>query len=127
MIEARFLFDTNILIYLIEGRVAALGERVRTLAPGEAATSAICVAEAAVGLRDAGQDARDAIDRLYRVIEPLPFDRSAAERFGALAYHRGRSDRLIAAHALSLNLTLVTNNARDFADIPGLRVENWTL
>ena len=36
------------------------------------------------------------------------------------------ADRLIAAHALALDLTLVTNNERDFADVPGLRIENWT-
>lgn len=126
MTEPRFLFDTNILIYLVAGATDALRVRVEALEPGEAVTSTICVAEAAVGLREADQKVRNAVGRLYRVIEPLPFDRLAAERYGKLAYRRGSSDRLIAAHALSLDLTLVTNNERDFVDIPDLRVENWT-
>ena len=67
------------------------------------------------------------IDKVYDIIEPLSFDRHAAQCFGALPYRRGKSDRLIAAHALSLGLTLVTNNERDFADVPGLKVENWTI
>lgn len=126
VIDPRFLFDTNILIYLVAGAINPLRARVETLQPGEAVTSTICVAEAAVGLRESDQKARNAMDRLYRVIEPLAFDRVAAERFGDLPYRRGNSDRLIAAHALSLDLTLVTNNESDFAGIPGLRVENWT-
>jgi tRNA(fMet)-specific endonuclease VapC len=43
-----------------------------------------------------------------------------------LPFRRASYDRLIAAHALSLDLTLITNNEGDFADVPGLRVENWT-
>lgn len=126
MIEPRFLFDTNILIYLIRGTRRGLRSRVEQLAPGEAVTSALCVAELQVGLQDANPDERAAVDRVLRVVEPMPFDVSAAVAFGALPYRRGQSDRLIAAHALSRGLTLVTNNEADFADIPGLKVENWT-
>ena len=126
MTDPQFLFDTNILIYLVAGATGPLRARVESLEPGAAVTSTICVAEAAVGLRGSDQTVRDAVDGLYRIIEPLPFDRIAAERFGELSHPRGGTDRLIAAHALSLDLTLVTNNERDFADIPGLRFENWT-
>ena len=126
MTDPRYLFDTNVLIYLVDGAIGGLRERVEQLGVGEAVTSAICVAEAAVGLRDAPAGERDAVERIYHLIEPRSFDKVAAERFGSLPFRRGRSDRLIAAHALALDLTLVTNNERDFADIPGLRVENWT-
>ena len=44
-----------------------------------------------------------------------------------MPFKRARFDRLVAAHALSLDLGIVTNNIVDFADVPGLRVENWTL
>jgi tRNA(fMet)-specific endonuclease VapC len=58
------------------------------------------------------------------------FGRAAAESYARLAgtmpCRRHSFDRLIAAHALALDMTLVTNNTRHFADIPGLRVENWT-
>ena len=71
--------------------------------------------------------------RLERLLAHLPvvaFGKAEAEVYGtilsALNWVRGRDfDRMIAGHALSLDATLVTNNARDFRDIPGLRVENW--
>ena len=44
-----------------------------------------------------------------------------------LPFKRGSFDRLIGAHALSLGLTLITANQRHFADMPGLKVENWTI
>lgn len=64
-------------------------------------------------------------------VDVAPFDEVAASSYGRLVrqigMRRGSFDRLIAAHALALGKTLVTNHVRDFADIPDLRVENWTL
>ena len=57
----------------------------------------------------------------------LPFDERDAEAYAVLPFRRGRFDRLLAAHAVSRDLALITNNEADFADIAGLRVENWTL
>lgn len=65
-------------------------------------------------------------DALFRVVEVLPFDRRAAMAYLDIPFKRAAFDRLIAAHALSAALTLITNNERDFNDVPGLRVENWT-
>jgi tRNA(fMet)-specific endonuclease VapC len=56
----------------------------------------------------------------------LPFDDAAARAYARMPFRRGRFDRLLAAHALSLDATVVTNNLSDFADIPGLKVEDWT-
>lgn len=126
MTEAHFLLDTNILIYLITGATAPLRARIEMLEPGKAVTSTICAAEVAVGLDQAASEVHQMVERVYGLVEPLPFDLVAAARFGTLPHRRGRSDRLIAAHSLSLGLILVTNNERDFADIPGLTVENWT-
>lgn len=65
------------------------------------------------------------LSAFVELVPILPFDDRAAVAYASLPFRRARFDRLIAAHALSLGLTLVTNNEADFADIPGLRVENW--
>lgn len=71
-----------------------------------------------------------ALHLLTREIQVLPFDEAAAERYGVMraavpGNRRDTFDRLIAAHAASLGLTLVTNNEADFCDYPGLVMENW--
>ena len=73
---------------------------------------------------------KEALHLLAREIQVLPFDEAAAERYGVMRAavpdrRRDAFDRLIAAHAASLGLTLVTNNEADFYDYPGLVVENW--
>jgi len=67
------------------------------------------------------------LDGFLEEIILLPFDESAARAYARLPFKRVSFDRLIAAHALSLGLTLVTSNETDFADVPGLKVENWTV
>ena len=64
-------------------------------------------------------------ERLFTKVSVLAFDVAAAATFARLPLKRGSFDRLIAAHALSLGLTLVTDNERHFADVPGLSIENW--
>jgi tRNA(fMet)-specific endonuclease VapC len=120
-----FLLDTNILVYLLADLSGPLRARVEQCEPGSLVTSTLCVAEAAYGLRG-NPAAEPALARLLYVIPPLPFDLAAANRFPRIPFHRGRLDRFIAAHALSLDLAIVTNNERDFSDITGLRIENWT-
>jgi len=79
------------------------------------------------GLLGADAGRRAQAERLFDLFEVMPFDRDASLAYGGLPFRRGSFGRLIAAHALSLGLTLVTNNEADFADVPGLKVENWTL
>ena len=124
MTDRRYLLDTNILVYLIGGASQRLRDRVETHEPGTVATSTLCVAEALYGITDIRQTA--ALDSLLAVIEPLPFTVAEARRVPEIPFERGRLDRLIAAHALALGMTIVTNNEPDFADIPDLIVENWT-
>ncbi|WP_419809068.1 type II toxin-antitoxin system VapC family toxin [Sphingomonas sp.] len=124
MPEPLFLVDTNICIYLLDGRGEHAARRFQTRRRGEVVTSAIVRAEVMLGAK-----LREQVDRaeaLFAQIEALPFDGRAADRYAGLPFSRGNLDRLIAAHALALGLTLVTNNERDFADIPDLRIENWT-
>lgn len=125
MADPQFLLDTNILVYLIGGKSDLLRARVEECAPGMLVTSTLCVAEAAYGLR--GDPRVDpALARILAVVAPRPFDLEAAFRFAAIPFHRGRVDRFVAAQALALGLVIVTNNERDFADVPGLKIENWT-
>lgn len=124
MTAPRFLLDTNILVYLIAGERDLLRDRVQQHEPGTIVTSTLCVAEALYGITD--DDQKTALDRLLTVIEPLPFGMPEARRFPDVPFRRGKLDRFIAAHALATGLTVVTNNEADFADIPGLQIENWT-
>lgn len=125
MIEPAFLLDTNILVYLIDGRSEPLRRNIESHEPGHLVTSTLCVAEAEFGLRG-NERATIIFERLLSIIKPLPFDLMAARTFAQIPFRRGKLDRFIAAHTLALGLTLVTNNEADFADVPGLKIENWT-
>jgi len=124
--EPRFLLDTNICIYLAEAISDPLLQRVKQCDVGALATSSISFAEFATGIDWSQPHAEDSVARLFRAISILPFDEAAARTYASLPFARHRFDRLIAAHALSLGLTLVTANVRDYRDIPELIVEDWT-
>lgn len=125
MADPLFLLDSNICIYLLQGSVARLNARVRAQARGSLAVSAISYAEVRLGIH--APDAERALQAFLRDVMLLPFVGAAAEVYARLPFRRARLDRLIAAQALAAGLTLITNNERDFADIPDLRIENWTL
>lgn len=126
MTEPRVLFDANCCIYLIEKLSPPLRERTGQCAPGEVVTSAIVFAEVARGTDWSNDEAAALVNEFFDAIPVFSFDRACALIYGELPFVRHRFDRLIAAHALALNLTLVTANPRDFRDIPALRVEDWT-
>lgn len=126
MIEPRFLLDANCCIYLIEKLAPPLRARVERHAPGELVTSAIAFAEVAQGTDWSNEEAAGLVNDFFDAIAVLPFDESAGRVYAALPFLRHRFDRLIAAHALALDLTLVTANTCDFGDISGLRIEDWT-
>ncbi|TPG13781.1 type II toxin-antitoxin system VapC family toxin [Sphingomonas koreensis] len=125
MTEPAFLLDANTCVYILDGVGEALRQRIEAAPVGNLVTSAVAFAEVMIGLQRRGGGA--GAKQLFDTIPVLPFERAAAEAYATLPFKRGSFDRLIAAHALALGLTLVTNNERDFADVPGLRVENWTL
>jgi tRNA(fMet)-specific endonuclease VapC len=129
----RYMLDTNICVYLMKAHPPEVMARLTQLDHGDAVMSIITYAELRVGLEVLGptraQNER-ALHLLTRDIPVLPFDESAAERYGIMRAavpnrRRDALDRLIAAHAASLGLTLITNNEADFRDYPGLVVENW--
>lgn len=126
------MLDTNACIDFSLGKSDRLRDRLEQAFDGGLAISAVTLAELRVGAKSptAGQKDEQLLDVLIQAVTLLDFDAAAAERYGTIVRQVGVKrrgfDRLIAAHALSLSLTLVTNNERDFADVPGLRVENWT-
>lgn len=123
MPDPLFLLDSNICIYLLKGASESVRERVQSHAPGDLVTSAVAFAEVMIGAHSVEAVAR--AEALFAMVEVLPFDDGAARAYARMPFKRARYDRLIAAHAFSRGLTLVTNNGKDFADIPGLKVENW--
>lgn len=127
MADPRYLLDSNICIYLLEGLSPEARSRLEACRRGEAVTSAIAYAEVMRGLEPDDRRASMLTNRFFALIEVLPFDGPAALRYRQIPFRRGQFDRLIAAHALALGLTIVTANERDFADIPDVHVENWTL
>ena len=131
----RYMLDTNICIYLIKRHPPQVLSRLAALTQGSAVMSVVTYAELRAGLEIQAahreQDER-VLALLISRIPVLPFTETDAQSYGVLrAAVRDRSrnamDRLIAAHALSAGVTLVTNNEADFKDYPGLKVENWAL
>jgi tRNA(fMet)-specific endonuclease VapC len=125
--DPRYLLDSNICIYLLEGLSVPARVRAERCVPGELATSSICCAEVLKGIDPSDMGAMRAVDALFRVCVVLPFDEVAARAYQLVPFRRARFDRLIGAHALALGITVVTNNEEEFADIPGLTIANWTL
>ena len=133
MSAPRFLLDTNICIYIINRRPPAVFEHFAGLRIGELAISSITGAELGFGVARSGSARnRDALDKFLAPLEILPVDESAMRAYGPLraALERegtpiGALDLLIAAHALALECTLVSNNLREFSRIQGLKLANW--
>lgn len=127
MTEPLYLIDTNVCIYVLADAQSVASRRLGDCRPGAAVASAISYAEVMLGLSKGGAEAMERATAFFELISILPFDANAAVAYATLPFRRGSYDRLIAAHALALGLTLVTNNEADFADVGGLRVENWTI
>nr|WP_310522348.1 type II toxin-antitoxin system VapC family toxin [Polymorphobacter sp.] len=124
--EPRYLLDTNICIFILDAAIPQLRHRIEQMDEGALATSTIVLAELLLGTDIDSPAATQRLQSLLAVVPALPFDDTAARAYARLPFRRGRFDRLIAAHALSLGLAVVTANIRDFADVPGLQVEDWT-
>lgn len=130
-----YMLDTNICIYVINSRPAIVLERFRLERIGDIVISSVTAAELAFGVAKSGSVRnRQALDMFLSTLEILPFDESVIWHYGDLRTdleRRGQPigtlDTMIAAHALSSNTILVTNNTREFERVPGLRLENWAV
>ena len=128
MARPKLMLDTNILIYIQSNHPSWVPEKFKSLRRGDVAVSALVWAEFHVGLLRKGLPVPD----VKGLIDVLPFDEAAALTFARITAgkpcRQKNIDRLIAAHAISLGATLVTNNTADFQqhEADGLRLENWT-
>jgi len=122
----RYLIDANCVIFALANAASPVTRRIAESEPGSLAISAITFAEIALGSHRGKPPPPEALDALLAAVPLVPFDEPAARLYATLPFSRGRFDRLLAAHALSLGATIVTNNGADFADVPGLVIEDWT-
>ncbi|MEW6220946.1 MAG: type II toxin-antitoxin system VapC family toxin [Thermodesulfobacteriota bacterium] len=131
----RYLLDTNICIYLIRNQPVGVRKQFEQHSPHEVAISAITVFELEYGAEKSQhrQRAKDALAKFLLPLNVIDMDRSAAEEAAsirAVLERRGTLigrpyDLLIAGLARSLDLTLVTNDTREFERIDGLKLTNW--
>ncbi len=130
----KFMLDTNICIHLIKHRPQRLLNKFDRTPVGEIGISTVTLAELEYGVANSSRPDknREALRHFVSPLEIAGFDRAAAAIYGkirALLEKRGHTigslDMLIAAHALSLAVRLITNNETEFKRVPGLRIENW--
>ena len=127
------LLDTNTCIYIINNRPPNVLEKFRKYKAGEVGISSIAASELAYGVAKSGSvKNRKALDMFLAPLQILPFDsqclwfyadlRASLEKQGLSI---GPMDSLIAAHALSIDGTLVTHNIKEFMRVPKLKLDNW--
>lgn len=130
----RYLLDTNICIYITKQKPISVLEKFQELVVGEVGMSTVTYGELVFGAIKSHhpKKALVAIEEFKGLVPPLPISTEAGRYYGevrALLEKRGKpignNDLWIAAHALALDVILVTNNIKEFARIPQLEVENW--
>lgn len=130
----KYLLDTNICIYLIKRKPHQVLQKFQAHSIGEIGISAITVAELQFGVQKSQyvQQNRRALRQFLLPLICAPFDDRAAAAYGeiratleAQGTPIGSLDTLVAAHALSLDATLVTNDIKEFSMAPNLKVVNW--
>jgi tRNA(fMet)-specific endonuclease VapC len=123
----KYLFDTNSVIHLLVDAFPALTRRVAETEAGEIGVSTITFAEVALGVYRGKPPESSILDRFVEQVPLVPFDEAAARTYAALPFRGGNFDRLIAAQALQRGMVVITRNVRDFLDVPGVKVEDWTV
>ena len=128
----RYMLDTNMCIYLMKNQPAAVSRRFAQCYVGDVVMSAITHAELEYGVAVSASPKRERANlaALIEDIPVLPFDGRAAEAYGPIRKatrdsRKDHLDKLIAAHAASLGVAVVTNNVKDFAKYPDVVTENW--
>ena len=132
----KLMLDTNACIYIIKQKPPKVLKHFKAYSVGEIGISSITLAELMFGVRKSQhiQKNQEALDAFILPLEIADFDEKAAKDYGEIraALERaensiGSMDMLIGAHALSLGLTLVTNNTKEFRKIKHLKVTDWTI
>ncbi|KVQ98315.1 type II toxin-antitoxin system VapC family toxin [Burkholderia ubonensis] len=128
----RYMLDTNMCIYLMKKQPEQVAKRFARYYVGDVVMSAITYAELEYGVAVCANPDRERrnLAALIEDIPVAPFDVAAARAYGPVREatrerKKDQLDKLIAAHAISLDVVLVTNIERDFASYPAVRLENW--
>ena len=130
----RFMLDTNIIAYAKNNRPETVLKRLMQHSPEDYCISAITLAELEFGVYNSARPEQNqlALVTFLARIKVVPFDADAAGEYGIIRADLtrkgtliGANDLLIAAHARALDVTLVTNNTREFERVDGLKLENW--
>jgi tRNA(fMet)-specific endonuclease VapC len=120
------MLDSNVVIAVALATGAAVRRRMAEHDAGDFVISSVAYAEVVHGSVRGKPTELQRLRAFVEEVPVLPFDEQAARAYATIPFKRASYDRLIAAHALSLGLTVVTDNPKHFADVPGLVVENWT-
>jgi tRNA(fMet)-specific endonuclease VapC len=130
----RYMLDTNMCIYLMRNQPEEVATRFAQCYVGDVVMSAITYAELEYGIAVSADPERERINlaSLIEDIPVVPFDGAAGVAYGPIRLStrdlkKDHLDKLIAAHAVSLKVTVVTNNMRDFAKYPGVVAESWLI
>ena len=127
------MLDTNICIYIINHKPPQVIERFKQYRLGDITISSITASELSFGVEKSGSTKNKlALQKFFAPLDILSFDEDCIWHYATLRHKLqqqgkpiGSLDMLIAAHALSLNATLITNNVAEFERVEGLSVENW--
>jgi len=131
----RYMFDTDTCSYIMRRASDTLLKRLRKTPVSDVCISVITKSELLFGVEISPRRQHDqaALEAFLRYVEVLDFPDEAAPHYANIRGHLktrgtmiGANDLLIAAHARSLGLVLVTNNTREFARVPKLKIANWT-
>ena len=131
----KYMLDTNIIAYARNNRPEVVLEKFREHDLFDMCISAITLAELEYGISNSSRPLQNRLGLMAFLtgIEVLDFDAEAAREYGLIRTQLkrqgapiGANDLLIAAHAKSRGLTLITNNTKEFERIEGLSIENWT-
>lgn len=129
-----YMLDTNICIYMIKQKPRQVIEKVRSMNKSDLCISSITYSELLYGAEKSLNVAKNllALTMFLSNIEILPYDENASLDYGFIRANLekkgnpiGPLDMLIASHAKSLKMTLVTNNVKEFERVSGLKIENW--
>lgn len=128
-----YLLDTNIITALVRDPRGAVFTKLQEKLPAAICTSIVVAAEIEFGLAKGVSPRMHAqVQAIMASLEILPLAAPVQQHYGQIRAHLtrqgqpiGPNDLFIAAHALALDMTLVSNNLREFSRVPGLKLENW--
>ena len=131
-----YLLDTNICIYIIKKKPIQVFEKLKRQLPGVVGVSSITLAELQYGVKKSSRVEQNqlALNQFLAPLEIIDFGQNAAIEYGKVRTYLetngipiGPLDMLISGHARALEVTLITNNEKEFRRVPELKIENWTL